>query len=154
MTPLMKPPGWRFNRRNRQSRMARQEGQVPGRVAGASNQRSVTVRRNYGDFSTQLQCKRCQIAAVSHSRDGYSVIAKSLIPNSYSAYYPRTASISGGPCGNRGGSAAYMPLDAGGGAGLAPHTGLSFILWLSCPSHNKSLRFALDWLLDPRRAER
>jgi hypothetical protein len=105
----MKPPGWRFNRRNRQSTMARQEAQVPGRVAGASNQRSVTVRRNYGDFSTQLPCKRCQIAAVSHSRDGYSVIAKSLIPNSYSAYYPRTASISGGPCGSRGGPAAYMP---------------------------------------------
>lgn len=30
-----------------------------------------------------------------------------------------------------------------------PPSLVSFILWLSCPSHNKSLRFALDWLLDP-----
>src|SRR5271154_5280449 len=34
---------------------------------------------------TQLQCNRCQIAAVSHSCDGHSFNAKCLIPSSYPA---------------------------------------------------------------------
>lgn len=54
ITPLMKPPRWPLNRRNRhnrRSRMPRKEAQVPGRVSGPPNQRSAIARRRYGNCS-------------------------------------------------------------------------------------------------------
>jgi hypothetical protein len=58
----------------------RKEAQVPGRVAGPQAKETQLTC----NCKTQLQCKRCQIAAVSHSRDGHSFNAKCLIPSSYS----------------------------------------------------------------------
>lgn len=98
MTPLMKPPGGASIGTIGSAGCPDRKYRYPEEWQGPQNQRSVIVRHNYGGFSTQLQCKRCQTAVVSHSRDGYSVNAKSLIANSYSAsYYPQIASISSGP---------------------------------------------------------
>jgi hypothetical protein len=86
MTPLLKPPRWRLNSLNscnRQRGIPRKEAQVPGRVAAPPNQRSAIARRNYGNCITQLKCKQCQIAVISHSCDSHSFNAKYLISSGY-----------------------------------------------------------------------
>jgi hypothetical protein len=60
------------------------EGSAGTRKSGsAPNQRSAISRRNYGNCISQLKCKQCQIAVISHSYDSHSFNAKYLISGGY-----------------------------------------------------------------------